>query len=268
MNKFYKLYARFFALPILYKWNYMLFRCSLSGLGILNYQNRQISGEKSFINKTLPKYVNKNPVFFDVGGNVGIYSKSLLNIYPNSVIHIFEPHPKNAKVLFNDDFSRNILINDIALSSEKGSFKLFDYSHIEGSSHASVYRGVIENIHKGEATSYLVKKNTLDNYVEEHNIKVIDLLKIDVEGHELNVLEGSKESIKNRKIKIVHFEFNEMNVESRCFMYDFRKKLEDFNFYRLLTTGLLPLKIYKPLTNEIFAYQNIVAIRKDIDKEI
>ncbi len=59
-----------------------------------------------------------------------------------------------------------------------------------------------------------------------------------------------------------------MNLESRSFMNDFREVLFNYNLYRILPGGLLPLKDSRPLLNEIFAYQNIVAIRKDIDKEI
>ena len=58
-----------------------------------------------------------------------------------------------------------------------------------------------------------------------------------------------------------------MNVESRSFLNDFFVELNNFSFYRMLPKSLLPINRYRPVTHEIFAYQNIVAIRKDVDKE-
>jgi len=41
--------------------------------------------------------------------------------------------------------------------------------------------------------------------------------------------------------------------------------LDKFNFYRLLPNSLLPLNNYRAITYELFAFQNIIAIKKDID---
>lgn len=268
MNKIYKLYARFFAKPVFEKWNLRLFRFALSGLGVLNYWNNDLSGEKYFINKILSKYVKDKPIFLDVGANIGNYTNLLLNKYPNSEIHLFEPHPKNFKKLEKREFGKKLFLNNLAVSEENGSIEIFDYRDNDGSTHASVYREVIVDIHKGEAVSYQVGKTTLDDYLNKKKIIKVNLLKIDVEGHELQVLKGASKAINNGNIKIVHFEFNEMNIESGTFLKDIINMLENFNFYRLLPKSLLPLKSYRAITHELFAFQNIIAIRKDIDLEI
>jgi len=54
-----------------------------------------------------------------------------------------------------------------------------------------------------------------------------------------------------------------MNVSSRAFFRDFWRLLENYQFYRLLPNHMLEIKNYSPLSCEIFAYQNIVAILKD-----
>jgi len=267
MNKLYKLYARIFSKPIFEKWNLRLLRFALSGLGILNYYNNKLSGEGHFIEKVLPKYIKGRPVFFDVGANVGNYSKLLATEFPNSILHLFEPHPKNFQKLGTKEFTEQVFLNNLAVSEEQGALEIFDYKYNDGSSHASVYKGVIEDIHKGESVSHKVKKITLDDYIIEKSITEISLLKIDVEGHELQVLKGASKAIYDGSIKIIHFEFNEMNVESRTFLKDIISLLDEYNFYRLLPNSLLPLNNYRALTYELFAYQNVAAIRKDIDKE-
>ena len=90
-------------------------------------------------------------------------------------------------------------------------------------------------------------------------IKEVKFLKIDTEGNELNVLLGAKRLLKENRIETIQFEFNEMNVMSRVFFRDFLELMPDHTFYRLLPAGLLPIGKYSPLTNEIFAYQNVIA---------
>ena len=52
-----------------------------------------------------------------------------------------------------------------------------------------------------------IQLDTLDSYVHNTKINSIDLLKIDVEGHELKVLEGAKNSLSKNIIKCIQFEY-------------------------------------------------------------
>lgn len=267
MNKLYKWYAKIFARPFFYKWNFRLFRFALSGLGILNYYDQNVSGEKHFVNKVLPKYLGRSPIVVDVGANLGNYSKLLLNKFPDAELHLFEPHPETFKKLDANEFNAKTYFNNLALSNSNGKIEIFDYKNRDGSSHASVYKGVITNIHQSETVTHEVDKITLDKYINERDIESIDLLKVDVEGHELKVFNGADKAINEFKIRIVYFEFNEMNIESDTFLKDILDILQNYNIYRMLPNSLLPLRVYRAITHEIFAYQNILAIRKDIDQE-
>lgn len=89
------------------------------------------------------------------------------------------------------------------------------------------------------------------------------MIKIDAEGHELKVLAGARRSIARGMIEAIHFEFNAMNITSRVFFRDFYDLLPGYRFYRMLPGGLAPLGDYDPVTCEILAYQNIVALRQD-----
>lgn len=253
-------YRFIFARKIFYSFNKFLYKCSLSGLGVLNYSDNKVSGEENFLYK-FSKYIDE-PTVFDVGANIGKYAKKILDISPNSKIYLFEPHPKNFEILSTKlSDCHDIMLNNFAVGHELSMLKLYDYEN-KPSSHASLYKAVIEEIHSSKSASYDVSVMTLDQFTFENSIKHIDLLKIDVEGHELNVLLGAKKLLSESRISVIQFEFNEMNAISHSFMRDFMNILPDFSFYRLLPNGFLPLTHYSPIMIEIFAYQNIVAVHK------
>lgn len=255
------IYRAIFAKPVFRKFNYMMFRLGLSGLGVLNYESDKVSGENNFITNVLPKYIKSaTPVLFDVGANVGKYSKKLSDRFPSAIILAFEPHPENYNKLCENQCN-NIKVFNLGLSDSAGELTLFDRSDMDGSMHASLHKSVIDELHKKDITEHKVEVEILDSIAKSEEIDYIDFLKIDTEGNELAVLNGAIDMLKKGSIGCIHFEFNEMNVISRVFMRDFRKLLHDFDLYRLLPAGMLKLDDY-PLTTELFAYQNIVAIRR------
>lgn len=253
-----KIYRYIFARPLFLKWNNLLYRLSLSGLGILNYENSNVSGESFLINKIVSQ-LNDEGVIIDVGANQGAYSLMCAKACPSAQIYSFEPHPKTFLSLIKNLPGTNFSCVNKALGAECGMLKLFDYKDNDGSPHASLYSDVIEKIHCSDIVSNDVDVITIDSFIGKYKISKIRLLKIDAEGHELEVLKGASTAISSRMIAVIHFEFNEMNVFSRCFLKDFIELLPEYDFYRLLPSGMIPLK-YSPLNSEIFAYQNIVAI--------
>jgi FkbM family methyltransferase len=150
-----------------------------------------------------------------------------------------------------------------AVGREEGELELHDYDHGEGSEHASLYREVITTIHARNPVSVRVPVTTVDAVLAERNIRRVLLLKIDTEGHERAVLEGARESLRRGAIDIVQLEFNEMNVVSRTFFRDLLELLAGYRIFRMLPDGLVPLS-YSPRKVEIFAFQNIVAIREPL----
>lgn len=261
LTKLFYLYAFFFARVKFKRIHTLLINLGLRGLGFYNYQNLNISGELHFLKNYLNKI--KNPIIFDIGANEGEYAQLCKHINKNAKIFCFEPHPKTFMSLQENIDSNQITLINKALSDKNGKLSLHDYKEKDGSSHASLYADVIEKVHGKESICYEVDVTTVDNIVNEFNIKKIDLLKIDVEGNEVNVLKGSKESLRNDIIESVQFEFTQINSTSRVFMKDFFDILkEKYTMNRLLPNELLPLKDYNPTMHEIFGYQNIVALRK------
>jgi len=263
LSMIFKMYRMIFVRKFFVKFNKILYRLSLNGIGILNFQNSKISGEKYFLTRCLKD--KRVKVIFDIGANEGNYSKKIMELNPNVELFAFEPHPKTFKKLQKvaGEFSFNAF--NVGVGDKNETLKIYDYKDKDGSTHASIYKGVIEKIHKKESIAHKVTIIKLDDFTKEHKVNKIDLLKIDTEGNELNILMGATELIKNNKIDIIHFEFNEMNVFSRVFFKDFYELLTNYDFFRMLPDGFICLGDYNPIYQEIFAYQNIIAIRKDFE---
>ena len=256
--------VRILAKPQFVKLNRFMFNLSIRSLGILNYRNVVESGEGYFLRKVFNEYQSDvgghRRVVFDIGANVGNYSKEVLRNAPDACVYCFEPSQANARRLAAEVGSRVTVVN-AALGAVAGTMPLFDYSDETGSSHASLHREVFEKVHDRPFVSQAVRVKTLDDFVAEQSIESVALTKIDVEGHELEVLKGAARSIAAKKLDLVQFEFNEMNAVRRVFLADFFAVLPGFEFYRLLPHGWIRITD-RPIDN-LFAFQNIVAVRAD-----
>jgi FkbM family methyltransferase len=180
---------------------------------------------------------------YDVGAHAGLLTVKFANILKRkekSFAHFnlenkgrvfaFEPTESSFKNLgintllnSNNDHSEMIIYN-LAIS-DTNSFKEMYLSkpnkYLSKSNTLETNKIVIENL-----DSFLKKKvqcKTLDNIYEQNQLKKVSLIKIDVGGHEFNVLEGSKAILNNSKPSIV-FEFSKHNLEIQKF------NIKKFNF--------------------------------------
>ena len=255
-------YGRFFARPSLISFNKFLVHLGMRGLGVYNFGDFFVSGESNFLNQYLSSF--EQPIIFDVGANTGSYGLLCHQINPNSQIFCFEPHPKTFSLLQNEvQHNNNIQSFNLGLSNKPGILNLYDYQDNRNSRHATLCANVIETVTNQTSIKFEVQVSTVDQIILEQNIKKIHLLKVDVEGHDLQVLQGAKSAIANNIVQAIQFEFTKNNSTAKVFMKDFFDLLaKDFMLYRMLPYGLLPLNQYNPSIHEIFAYQNIICLRR------
>ena len=234
-------------------------------IGIFKFRDQYESGEYFFLNNILKLNIKiDNPVFFDVGANNGQYSKILRDVFPDAKIFSFEPNSNTFKALQNNIGSMNINIYNLGLGEKEGKSVIYTYEYDSARSHATLYKDVLIELRGQKNVMELDSEIiTLDSFCKKDKIIHIDFIKIDTEGNELKVLKGAEYMLKNAAIDFIQFEFNEMNVYSRTFLKDFYTILCDYEFYRLDTKRIIPLKKYKTI-NEVFKFQNIVAVRNKI----
>lgn len=188
----------------------------------------------------------------DVGANIGHYAEQLAILTPH--VYAFEPHPRLARLL--STFPHNkVTVRQVALSDVSGKFvylKVPEFEGVEGEGLAS-----IDDHQSFEVFRKIrVQTATLDELADRN----IGFVKIDVEGHELNVLAGAERLIaKQRPTFLVEAEErHHAGATKRLFAF-----FAERNYRGLFVSGksLLPVESFVP------AMQNAAVLRNDVPRK-
>ena len=108
-----------------------------------------------------------------------------------------------------------------------------------------------------------VEVTTVDSFLDENDIPSVDFMKIDVEGHEYDVLLGAQQSIRCGKINAIAFEFGGTDIDTRVFFQDFWFFFQEhgFDLFRI-NPFFSPIKLTQYHVGlESFDISNFLAIR-------
>ena len=194
----------------------------------------------------------------DVGANRGLWTAQLKKYQPYSEIHAFEPSSTAFKLLKeNTQFLEGIVLHQIAVGSRTGSVELFsdrDASPLASLTHRRLSH---ENIDFSQVESTEV--TTLEKWQKDYPSFIPNVLKIDVEGHEFEVLKGCAAVLD--KIRIIQFEFGGTDIDSRVFFQDYWYFFIDKNFsiFRLSPKGLIQVTKYSE-SEEVFKFSTFYAV--------
>ena len=254
-------WARRFGRPEFADLNRTLFELGSRGLGLDNGGEADTSGERWLLNRlgTLLSDVAA-PTIVDVGAHEGALARDILRAVPTARLHAFEPVAATFDVLEASLAGTGAVVSNMALGASTGTLTLHNHGVDGGSMHGSSYPELFRRFYGTSTGSVEVPLTTLDRYCAEHAIQHIDLLKIDTEGHELDVLRGAAHLLCTGGVRLLLFEFNYTHIFSRTFLSDFFETLPDFAFFRLLPTGLLPLSRRDWSGTEVFRHQNVLAL--------
>lgn len=157
---------------------------------------------------------------FDVGAHHGDYARAFHAGHPHAVLHCFEISPANAQRFREQqrDLGGQLQLHDCGLGSEEGSFQL--------SEHPSESQIVSLHAIEGNKAGAMARVVRGDAFCQKAGISQIAFLKIDTEGHELEVLKGFGEMLKPETIRCIQFEYNEASTEAHLLLKDFFRLLE------------------------------------------
>jgi len=222
------------------------------------------SGESAILRR-LREYRRDPFLIFDVVANKGQFLMMLAE-WMNGIAynaHAFEPS-KDAFSDLSKYQAANVVVNNFGLGKEAGEYDLF-YDK-PGSGLASLTNRELSYLGIEFLHSEKVRVETMDNYCRMNNVARIDLLKIDVEGHELDVLIGASGMFAQNRIKMASFEFGGCNISTRTFFYDFFRffKTKEMDIYRITPNGYLhPLFQYKEFYEQ-FRTTNFLAVKSEL----
>jgi FkbM family methyltransferase len=207
--------------------------------------------------KFLPK--NKDIKFIDIGGHEGNYADEILEHYPSSEIHIFEPEPHSSAKLSKKFIAKsNVIVHGKGLSNINGLVPL--YQDQPGSTQTSIFKRSTESANLEFNKVVDVNVVRLDDWNSANEI--FDFIKIDAEGSELAILQGGSRTVSNARV--VQFEYGGTNIDSRTYFLDFWKYFNELNFkiFRMSPSGAYRLNKYRDL-DENFRLSNLIAVKAE-----
>lgn len=242
-----------------------LHRLSLSGLNVGGGSNFEDSGELWIIDRLARERVgDRSLLIFDVGAHLGGWALAVLaRLEGRARLFCFEPSPSTFAALQQNVGERaDVELLNFGLSDREASGELLSDATFSGL--ASVYRRRLDHVGLSLDRSEPVRLRRIDEFCREREIDHIDFLKLDVEGHELKVLEGAGKLLEGVAIDYIQFEFGGCNIDSRTYFQDFFYALDpSYRLHRVLRNGLVPIEHYGE-TQEIFVTTNFLAISREL----
>tara|TARA_R110000803_G_scaffold188348_1_gene250738 strand:- start:1857 stop:2555 length:699 start_codon:yes stop_codon:yes gene_type:complete len=180
----------------------------------------EVSKKENFYLNTIKESLKKEKesgfVFFDVGCNKGFYTQNLIDIFgQNNTFHLFDASDRFLNIS-KGKFSGmdNIKLFNSAVSDSVGEIEFYELedgdNDVEGMSSVN-NRSVFKDY---TSIKKVINSTTLDVFIEVNKVGDIDFIKIDTEGHELNVLKGMSKALSDKKIKFIQIEYGDCLLET------------------------------------------------------
>ena len=163
------------------------------------------------LNVLMSLAIEPGDIVFDIGANVGWRTERAAWLTgKNGKVHSFEPSPTTCKNLRRRLVCMglsNVVVNEVALGAEPGAATLYEYAENYGGS-SSLRTGAAPGQHLTAETSVEIK--TLDDYVKQNLITNVRLVKMDIQGSEIDVLRGARSFLTASNPPILYVEIEQV----------------------------------------------------------
>lgn len=203
----------------------------------------------------------RNAVFVDVGANKGDWSEALVRCGIAGRLILVDPLRRNL-----EEASRRLRalgykgfeVCECALSNEQTTTAFFVSRDPRHSGTDSLYD--MRTIGYTEAVDTVeVRCITLDALADQLGIAEIEFLKVDVEGHELFVLRGASELLRQGRVRFIQMEFGHAARAAGVYLHDIVRFVGQYQYkiFVIKPSGLLPLD-FSPFTENRYSYINFL----------
>jgi FkbM family methyltransferase len=193
-------------------------------------------------------------VIFDIGANIGTWTLLAKGIYPDAEIHAFEPLQEHTRKFKKSTRSiAGITLHEIALGAKNttATFHINEYS--DTSSVLESAQDAPREWGASKVAELTLDLHSLDRYAADHKMRPPDLIKLDVQGFELEVLKSSITMLAHASAVIAEVSFREFYVgqcrfeEVVAFLFDHKFGVHAFGVQTplgkpILQTDVLFLK--------------------------
>jgi len=174
-------------------------------------------------------------VIFDAGAGEGFYSILMKQLNPDVAVYAFEPF-EDIAILMREHFKINGIsgvkvVNKALFDCDTSGYYVFKHDY--GNGYVSLHKPDIGN--ENDLDVFQADFLRLDTFVAQNNVKVINILKIDVEGAELGVLKGAGDFL--NKVEKIVLEYHSQQLRREVFEY-----LQSFGFRRLSLKRFTPIQ--------------------------
>lgn len=153
-------------------------------------------------------FSNKAICIFDVGANRGIKAAEYMQHFPKATVHAFEPYlPCFVQLQEKFAGNKNIYLYNIGISNEKAMKAFHVNKSIDTNSFlSSAEVGLNSDAFVKTIEEIVLPLDTMDSVAKDNNIEHIHILKLDVQGSELNALKGAENLLATHKIDVLFIE--------------------------------------------------------------
>lgn len=223
-----------------------------------NNGNPHNNGEFALLQRTLSPA--NAPIVFDIGANVGEWALQVQRLNRSAHIHCFEPCADTFATLqanLSQQLGHPITANHLALGSTPDSLELQIYGATSALN--SLYsRAVLGQVLERQ----VIQVDTIDRYCQRQQIDRIHFCKLDVEGHELEVLKGAEQLISAGAIDVIQFEYGGTYIDAGILLKDIFEFFASspYRLFKMFPNALQAVASYH-VGLETFQYSNWVALR-------